>query len=211
MRPRYNAPAMRAPLLFSMLFVGLAPLACASGCAGASTPPPGWQQGGAQIFLPRATWTYRYNAIELLPDGRVIVNERHAFTVDRVGRVMDTEDRPVALLRPDGRLVGGGGDDLGAVAPTTAALPGESYASWAIAPDGRVLKVDQGDPISVGSWAGCGYYAVTLQACMLVTLLVVTKFQPVRPLNRYPQTPYSSPFGTPYGGSMAPGIGVGIP
>lgn len=201
MAPRYNGPAMRAPSLsFALVFAG----ACSVfGCAGSSVPPPGWQQGGAPIFLPRATWTYRYTAVELLPDGRVIVNERHVFSLDRAGRVFDPDGGSIALLRPDGRLVGNGGEDLGAVAPTAAALPGEGYASLAIAPDGRVIKQDESDPTALGSWAGCGFYAVSLQACMLVTLLVTTKFQPYRPINRYPTTPYGTP--------AMPGFGLGIP
>lgn len=200
MAPRYNGPAMRAPLLsIPLLF---ACICAVFGCVGSATPPPGWQQGGAPLFVPRATWTFRYNAVELLPDGRVIVNERHVFSIDRAGRVYDPDGRPIALLRPDGRLVGPGEDDLGAVAPTAAALPGEGYASLAIAPDGRVIKQDDSDPTSLGSWAGCGFYAMSLQACMLVTLLVSTKFQPYRPINRYPTTPYGTP--------VMPGYGVGL-
>lgn len=198
---------MRAPLLFTALS-----FACASaslGCAGSSTPPPGWQQGGAAIFPQRATWTYRYNVVELLPDGRVIANDRHVFSIDRVGRVFDPDSQPIALLRPDGRLVGGGNDDLGSVGPTTAALPGAAYASLSIAPNGQVIQhAEDGDMTAIGSWAGCGFYAVTLQACMLVTLLVTTKFQPYRPINRYPTTPYGSPAMPGYG---VPGYGVGYP
>lgn len=164
-------------------------------------------QGGAQLFPQRATWTHAYSTIELLPDGRVIVNGRETFAIDRAGRVMDPDAQPVALLRPDGRLIGAGEVDLGRVGPTAAALPGAPYASLAIAPNGQVVRyADDGDMSSLGAWAGCGYYAVTLQACMLVTLLVATKYQPYRPINRYPGTPY----GTPYGSGVMPGYGLGV-
>ena len=134
------------------------------------------------------------------------VNGRDVFAIDRVGRVVDPDAQPVALLRPDGRLIGAGNVDLGSVGPTAAALPGARYASLAIAPSGQVLRyADDGDMTSVGSWAGCGTYAMTLQACMLVTLLVATKYQPSRPINTYPTR-----YGTPYGSSVMPGYGLGM-
>jgi hypothetical protein len=57
---------------------------------------------------------------------------------------------------------------------------------------------------------GCGAYAPSLQACMLVTYLVATRFRPQTPVSRWPGSPYSpwgpSPWGTPY----SPGFGFGI-
>jgi hypothetical protein len=197
MAPRYNGRVKRA--LFLLAAVSL-------GCA-AATPPAGWQQGGAPLLLPRATWTHPWATVELVQDGRVMVNGRVAFQIDAAGRVLDLDAQPVALLRPDGRLVGSGEVDMGAVGPTSAALPGARYASLAIAPNGQVIKYDDdGDMTAGGSWAGCGFYAPSLQACMLVTLLVATKYQPYRPINRYPMTPY----GTPYGTSVMPGYGLGL-
>lgn len=196
-------------ILTALAIAGVSALA--TGCAGA-TPPPGWQQGGAAIYPVRATWTHRFHTIELYPDGRVIINGRDTFAIDRAGRVMDPESNPVALLRPDGRLVGAGNEDWGAVGPTAAALPGAKSASIAIAPGGQVIRYgDDGDQRMLGSWAGCDVYAVTLQACMLVTYLVATHYQPSRPFNRYPTTPYSTPYGSPYGSPyMGPGVGFGL-
>lgn len=192
---RYNGRVKRALFLSTSLLFG---------CA-AATPPPGWQQGGAPLIVPRATWTQPYANVELLPDGRVLVNGLDTFAIDRVGRVIDLDGQPVAMLRPDGRLVGSGNVDMGAVGPTAAALPGAQYASLGIAASGQVIKyADDGDMTPSGSWAGCGMYAPSLQACMLVTLLVTIKYQPYRPINRYQSTPYG------YGNGM-PGYGLGIP
>lgn len=205
MTPRYNGRVNRARLLCSALAFACA-VSALSGCA-AATPPPGWVQGGAPLYPPHAMWMHAGSTIELLQDGRVIVNGRESFAIDAVGRVMDPEAQPVALLRPDGRLIGAGNEDLGSVGPTAAALPGATYASLAIAPSGQVIRyAPDGDMAPLGAWTGCGTYVMTLQACMLVTLLVATKYQPTRPINRYPNTPY----GTPYGSSVMPGYGLGL-
>jgi hypothetical protein len=177
--------------------------AALAGCA-ATTPPAGWLQGGAPLLLPRATWSSVNATVEVEPDGRVFVNGVPAFGIDRAGRVFDTDGQAVALLRPDGRLLGSGDTDLGTVGATSAATAGARYATLAIAPSGQVIRyADDGDMVALGSWAGCGMYAPSLQACMLVTYLVATRYQPYRPFNRYQTTPYGTP--------LTPGFGLGIP
>lgn len=204
MRLRYNGRVTRA-LLLAPLALGLL-----AGCAHSKTPPPGWQQGGAPIFIPRASLNMGYANIELLADGRVLENGAVSFGIDRAGRVFDVDGQPVALLQPDGRLIGPKNEDLGIVGPVSASPPGAKYAALWITPDGRVLKYDDnGDQAPMGTFVGCGMFAPALQACMLVAYLTATRFQPYQPVNRY----YNSPYGYGnYGGyPMMPGFGLGFP
>lgn len=173
-----------------------------AGCA-AATPPPGWQQGGAPLLLPRATWISNGASVELMPDGRVFVNGEPAFGIDPVGRVFEVNGQAIAMLRPDGRLVGSGDVDLGTVGPTSAAEAGARYATLAIAASGQVLRYQDGEPAAVGGWSGCGAFAPALQACMLVTYMVATRFQPSGPFDRTRTTPYGTP--------VMSGFGLGIP
>jgi hypothetical protein len=177
-----------------------------AGCA-ATTPPPGWQQGGAPLFVPRATWVSNGASVELMPDGRVFVNGNPAFGIDPAGRVFDVDGQAIAMLRPDGRLVGSGNVDMGAVGATSAAEAGARYATLAIAASGQVLRYQDGEPSAAGGWTGCGTFAPALQACMLVTYMVITRYQPAGPFNRTGTTPYGTPFGTP----IMSGFGLGIP
>lgn len=196
----------RALVLVSL---GLLSSACAS-----TVPPPGWQQGGTPLWLQRAVWRTGTINVDLMQDGQVMINGTSRFRIDPAGRVIDAEAQPVALLLPDGRLLGTKGEDLGVVGPVTAAAPGSSYAWLGLLPSGQIVRYDdEGRTQSGGSWMGCGGYAPSLQACMLVTYLVATRFPPAPQVNRYPYnspwnswgTPYS-PWGTPY----SPGLGFGI-
>lgn len=187
-------------------------LALVAGCA-AGTPPPGWQQGGSPLWIPHAVWRTGVHSIDLLNDGRVMVNGTASFVIDQAGRVQDAEGQPVALLLPNGRLIGPQGEDLGVVGPVTAALPGANVAWLGLLPSGEVVRYDDnGATQSGGQWMGCGGYAPSLQACLLVTHLVATRFRPATPMNRWPNNP-SNPWGpsspwstTPY----SPGFGFGI-
>lgn len=192
-----------------LLLVSLGLLA---GCTSA-VPPPGWAQGGAPLWVPRAVWRTGSLSIDLLEDGRVTVNGTSSFSIDPAGRVMDADMLPVALLRPDGRLVGPKGEDLGTVGPVTAAVPGSTYAWLGLLPSGEIVRYDsEGRTQGGGTWMGCGGYAPSLQACMLVTYLVATRFQPRQPPTSWPMSPYNqwnnpySPWGTPF----SPGFGFGI-
>ncbi len=191
----------------ALLLVSLGLLA---GCASA-VPPPGWQQGGAPLWVPRAVWRTGTHNIDLLQDGHVMVNGTSSFLIDPAGRVIDAEGQPVALLRHDGHLVGTKGEDLGTIGPVTASAPGAPYAWLGLLPSGEIVRYDdQGGTQGGGAWMGCGAYPSSLQACMLVTYLVATRFPPAPPVNRYPTSPWNnspaSPWGTPY----SPGFGFGI-
>jgi hypothetical protein len=192
----------------ALLLVSLALLA---GCA-ASVPPPGWQQGGAALWVPRAAWRSGALSIDLMQDGHVMMNGASSFLIDPAGRVIDADGQPVALLLPDGRLVGTKGEALGVVGPVTAAPAGSRYAWLGILPSGQVVRYDdEGQSAGGGTWVGCGGYAASLQACMLVTYLVATRFPPPQPPSTFPNSPYNSPYGSPYSpwGTMTPGIGFG--
>lgn len=182
------------------------------GCA-STVPPPGWQQGGAPLWLPRAAWRSGLATIDLLEDGRVMMNGTSSFMIDAAGRVIDADGNPVALLQPDGRLIGNKGEDLGVVGPVTASAPGSRYAWLGLLPSGQVVRYDdEGRTAAGGTWVGCGGYPTTLQACMLVTYLVATRFPPPPPSGYY-GNPYNNPWNnTPYSpwGPTSPGFGFGI-
>ncbi len=175
------------------------------GCAGRGRPPLGWQLGGAPLTVPRATWNAGWTSVELLTDGRVIVNGIDWFVVDGAGRIVDEDGQPVAMLQRDGRLLGGDDEDLGFVGVAAASAPGSKHATMAIAPNGDVLRYDDdGEVGTAGAWSGCGHYAQTLQVCMLVTHLVSARF-PAAPLHRTPITPYG-----PFAPNPLPGNGISI-
>ncbi len=179
------------------------------GCLSQTRPPPGWQQGGAPLLVQRATWNAGWTSVEVLLDGRVIVNGVDWFVIDAAGRVLDGDGEPVAMLQPDGRLLGVDGEDMGFVGVTASSAPGASHATSAIAPNGQVYRYDEGGHAStVGAWSGCGPHPATLHACTLVTHLVSLRFPMPRSWNRTPTTPYG-PF-TPGLPSMAPGFGFGL-
>lgn len=190
----------------------LVSLALLSGCTSA-VPPPGWQQGGATLWVPRAVWRTGSVNVDVMQDGHVMVNGTSSFLIDAAGRVIDAEGRPVALLQPDGRLIGPKGEEMGTIGPVTAAAPGSRYAWLGLLPSGQIVRYDEeGRTQSGGSWMGCGAYAPSLQACMLVTYLVATRFPPPTPATTYPYSPYNQ-WGSPYstwGTPYSPGIGFGL-
>src|SRR6185295_217799 len=69
-------------------------------------PPPNWGQGGTPLDIPRARWTRGDKLIDLMPDGKVLGDGDHLFTIDRAGRVYQPDNEPVAVLQADGRLLG---------------------------------------------------------------------------------------------------------
>ncbi|MEZ4297672.1 MAG: hypothetical protein R3B70_22115 [Polyangiaceae bacterium] len=125
----------------ALVLVAIAGLAGA-GCA-STVPPPGWQQGGAMLWVPNAAWRAGSMNVDLLGDGQVVMNGTARFRIDAAGRVMDADGDPVALLRRDGKLVGNEGEELGTVGPTTAAVPGAPYASLGILPSGQVVRFEE--------------------------------------------------------------------
>lgn len=198
MARRLQSPAMRR-LVFLAFLVG------APACTSSATVPLGWQTGGAPLWVPRATWMTGTATVDLLPDGKVFVNGTETFGIDAAGRVFDKDGDAIGLLSPDGRLVGANQEILGQVGPVSAAPPGTTHATFAIAPTGEVRQYeDNGDSTTRGVWSGCGLYAQSLQACMLVTYMVMTKYPPSSgwrsvnpwsPWNGYGAPMY--PFGVP--------------
>ncbi|HLV65867.1 MAG TPA: hypothetical protein VKY73_08640 [Polyangiaceae bacterium] len=162
----------------------------------ACTPrePPHWPEGGARLLLPTARWDRPgEDPIELRPDGRVIEDGDVLFVVDRVGRVVDDDHEPVALLLPDGRLVGTDERALGYVGVSNAAPPWSGHAWVAVRPDGSVVHfAPDGERSSGGHWQGCD--GVALRTCTLVTHLVAL---------RHSRSPGS-------GFSFGVGVGIGI-
>lgn len=163
--PRYRW-AMRVALLgvVAAALVGCAP-----------TPPPRWAQGGAVLALPAARWDRPGgDALEIRSDGQVVEGGELVFVVDRVGRVVDGEYEPVALLFPDGRLAGSQDRALGHVGISNAAPPDRHQAWLSVAPDGGVIFYDEdGERESGGRWTGCAGPAQ--RTCTLVTHLIAVR------------------------------------
>lgn len=150
--------------------------------AAACTPrePPRWAEGGAQLELPSARWERSGDLIEIRPNGHVIEDGKLIFVIDRVGRVVDEDYEPVALLFPDGLLAGSGNRHLGHVGISNAAPPGSPVAWLAVTPDGTVTYFDSdGERSPGGRWTGCS--GAALRTCTLVTHLVAMRhFRPYR-------------------------------
>jgi len=149
-------------------------VALVAGC-GPPPPPPRWAEGGAILAIPKAVWVQSDgDKVELLPDGRVLDDGDLLFVVDRVGRVVDSDYEPFALLFPDGRLAGSGGLPLGHVGMTNAAPPDRHEAWLAVMPDGNVVYFDEdGARAQGGRWSGCEGPAH--RTCTLVTHLVAVQ------------------------------------
>jgi hypothetical protein len=160
---------LRSLLVPALLGAALFTLACSS-----ALPPSSWSAGGAPLLLPWARWDAGDATIELRPDGTVLVDGEPSFVLDAAGRVYDPELAPLALLEPDGRLVGGDERALGVVGSMHASLPGASEAWLSLMPDGTVVRYgDEGDRFAGGLWQGCHGSPQAAQACMLVTHLVL--------------------------------------
>jgi hypothetical protein len=155
--------------LLCSLLVGVVAFGCAS-----AQPPSGWQVGGAPLLLSAARWATDEGLVELAPDGSVLVDGEARFVIDAAGRVYDLDLEPVALLQPDGRLVGADDRGWGVVGSMHASLPGAAEAWLSVLPDGTVVRYgDEGERIAGGLWQGCGPAPSAAQACVLVTHLVL--------------------------------------
>lgn len=147
-------------LLASLLFAG---------CS--SHPPARWAQGGATLVITRAHWERGGDPVDLMPDGKVLVGGEHVYTVDAAGRVTEPDKDPVAMLYPDGHLVGPDEQALGFVGVGSASLPGASTAWVLVAPNEAVVTYDEdGASRPGGYWQGCQGQA--FRTCTLVTHLV---------------------------------------
>jgi hypothetical protein len=156
----------------------VAALALLGGC---TTPPPArWATGGATLALDRARWERPDATIDLLPDGRVLVNGDHLWTLDTAGRVYDPDRTPIAVLEPDGPLDGAGDRPLGVVGVANASPPHAASAWLTVLPAGQVILYDSdGERSAAGAWVGCR--GPVQRTCTLVSHLVALREAERRP------------------------------
>lgn len=184
--------------LLSIAALGLVLPACAA------TPPAKWAEGGARLDLPRARWALVEAAVDVLPDGTIWVNSEHILTIDTAGRVINPEKEPVAMLMPDGRLLGKDDEPLGAVGSLHASLPDEANAWISVLPTGEVIRyLDDGERINFGAWLGCSGSARSQQACTLVTHLLGMRIKEEQDRIRASNSGYR-------GGMVPTGMGYGL-
>ena len=146
-------------------------LSLAGGLVGCKPPPPNaWAQGGAYLEIPRARWVLGSLLVDMDWDGRVRVGGEHWLTVDRAGRAFTPGGTPIALLLPDGRLLGPGDDGLGIVGVATAARGQETTAWLQVSDSGEVVRFGERGPRPFGVWMGCAELRAR-RACTLVTHL----------------------------------------
>src|SRR5260221_2366363 len=120
-----------------------APLALTLLAACSSTPPPHWAEGGARLMVGEAVWrTGEGDTVEIQPSGKVLGNGEELFTIDGAGRVYDPDNEPVAILLPDGNVVGPNDVHLGRIGLSNAAPPGSGTAWLSVLPDGRIVHFD---------------------------------------------------------------------
>jgi hypothetical protein len=157
--------------------------------------PPNWPRGGAALSIAPARWDRgSEDAVEIRSDGQVLEDGDLLFVVDRVGRIVDKDYDPVAILLPDGRVFGTEERLLGQVGVTNAAPPWAAQAWLAVTPDGAVTQFSpEGDRSSLGRWQGCNGPA--LRTCTLVTHMIA--------LRHYRAQPSS-------GLSIGVGVGIGL-
>lgn len=171
------------------------------GCA--ARPPANWVQGGAPIDVVPSRWIGSNSTVEVTPDGKVMLNTEHLMSIDRGGRVVDPDAKPLALLLPDGRVLGPDDAPLGFVGAWSASLPDSQLAWIAVMNTGEVVRFkDQGERQTLGVWVGgCNYSLRAHQMCTLVTHLLAMKYKDATPY------PYSSWGRSNYPPGMDPGVG----
>ncbi len=174
---------------WAFLPMGLALTACHA------QPPPNWVEGGTPVDIPRARWTRGEKFLDLMPDGRVLSDGEHLFTIDRAGRVYEPDNDPVAVLEPDGRLLGQDNAVLGKIGVRNSSPPGRDVAWLSIGDRGEVLHFDpDGEARPDGVWVGC---ESSVRACTLATH-IITLVE-----SRWRRSPS-------YGPSIGVGFGIGF-
>ena len=142
------------------------------GCS--ATPPPNWAQGGAPLALGQASWDRDGDIIEINPDGTVTEDGDVLFQIDQVGRVYYEDGDPIAVLLPDGHLVGEDDRGMGEVGPVSASFPGAVYAWLSLHPAGHVIRYDnEGGEYHDGTWQGCS--GPMSRTCTLVTHVIALR------------------------------------
>jgi len=150
----------------------------ASSCA--AKPPPNWATGGARLGLSAARWTRSEATVDIRPDGKVLIDGDVVLGLDSAGRVFETDGEPVAVLEPDGGLIGRDSAHMGMVGSQTASFPGDRTAWVGLGPRGEVIRFgSEGERSQDGYWQGCdGSMATT---CMLVTHVILLREWQRRP------------------------------
>jgi hypothetical protein len=145
-------------------------------------------------------------SVDVLPSGAVFVNSELMFNVDRAGRVTDADNAPVALLLPDGKVVGPGDSSLGNVGTVNASLPDESNAWVSVMPTGEVVRyLDDGERMNFGAWLGCGAPQAHI-TCTLITHILGMRIKDEQDRQRAAASQFR--------GGLAPtgsGLGLGAP
>jgi hypothetical protein len=176
----------------------------AAGCT--ATPPPSWVEGGAPLAFGHAVWT-QVDGSQLSLDelGQVLVNGEFLVALDRVGRVVDASNDPVALLDAEGQLFGTDKAYLGRIGLHNASPPWSPEAWVRVSNKGSVVLFDaDGESSSAGRWVGCD--GPVLRACTLLTHLVL-----LESVQRPPRRgPYYGPSPSWYGPSPSWGMGFGF-
>lgn len=168
-------PSALRSLVLSVVTLGsLSAMACSI------NPPTRWAQGGAQTAIARARWERPSDTVDLLPDGKVLVDGEHLWTLDAAGRVTDRDGDPVAVLDASGELEGNEGRSLGIVGIANAAPPGSDEAWLSLENNGRVVVYDSdGESSAGGAWVGC--QGAVFRTCTLVSQLVRLRDEARRP------------------------------
>jgi hypothetical protein len=155
-----------------------------------TSPPPRWAEGGAPLAIGRARWERGSDTVDVLEDGKVLVDGDHIWTLDRAGRIYESDRDPVAVLLPEGPLGGVDDNALGHVGLANASPPGSTTAWLTVGPGGEVTIYDpDGARRAGGAWTGC--QGPQFRTCTLVTHLVL-----LREVQRRPR--------------MTFGVGVGV-
>jgi hypothetical protein len=169
-------------------------LAATAACS--ATPPANWATGGATLDIPRARWVYGDTVVDVIEDGRILVNGYQEFTVDAAGRLFDLDHEPVALLEADGLVSAPDDEVLGIVGSEHASRPDEDHAWLSLTPSGEVIRYDEdGERYGFGVWMGCRVSPRASQLCVYLTH-VLGKSLMYRPRP---------------GVSVGIGVGVGVP
>ena len=141
------------------------------------------------LQIPTARWSRGDTTVDIRPDGKILVDNDPELAIDAAGRVFETDGDPIAVLQPDGQLVGEDNVSMGYVGPVSATFPGSDHAWFTIGSRGEVVRYDtDGDHSQDGVWQGCA--GPGFRACTLVTHLVL-----MRELRRRPHVGIGIGFG----------------
>jgi hypothetical protein len=146
------------------------------GCAG-DKPPARWAEGGAPLHLVAAQWQFKGDPVDVRSRGdyaEILIDGDVEWVVDRVGRLYDKNQRPVAVLDADGRLVMAKDQLMGVVGSQYATKPGRGSAWLSLTPEGDVVKYGlDGRQELAGRWVGCNVSVYARQACLLASYVIL--------------------------------------